>query len=824
MLHSLKPVGVYVGLLAGYIRPLWPRALLLTGLLALALALQLVHPQIARYFVDTAQQGGGVGPLYMAGVLFLVVGVVYMVVLAASRYVGADLGWRATNRLRSDLVLHVLRLDLTFHHAHPPGELLERIDGDVERLANFFAHLTVHLLFGMLLILGVTVVVWVEDWRLGLGVLAFVTVNLVLHTYGQRMSAPRWLASRKSSADVSSYIGERIDGIKDIQTSGAGAHEIERFGRLIKAEFTATFRAELFSDTAGGMSDLAFVTGLSAVVGLGAYLVVGDVISAGTMLMVILYVLRLRGDIQMVSRQVDDLNRASASVERVRDMLDVQPSIRDDGRAALPGGPLSVELDDVRFAYHGSNWVLEDVSFDLLPGRTLGLLGRTGSGKTTISRLIFRLYEAQRGAVLVGGVDIREAGLDALRGRMGMVTQDVQLFRGTLRDNVTLFDETIRDSTVLDALGELGLAPWIESLEDGLDTHMGVGGAQLSAGEAQLVAMARVFLKDPDLVILDEASSRLDPATDGAVSQAVWKLLEGRTGIIIAHRLATVRRVDDILIIEGGRVQEHGERAALEGRRRVAIQADAPLGPPRGLGMSTWRFILRLIASNPALFAGAVALAIGANTVPLLGGLVLRDVFDAFTGEAEMGSGIWGLVALFTAAQVASVVVERGYWLMDSWMDISFWSFIRGNLFRSIMGRPPAVDRPGTGDIINRFVTDVAEAAQPIYILSGFLGVFVGFGVALYVMASINLPLTLFTLAPVLLVVLVTRFMRGVLPGDPAGCPRSERGRYRVRHGDAGRGAGDPSGGNTAPGGEGAWTFSRTGGGASTSTRPCSTP
>ena len=564
MLRSLVPIRIYVGLLARYMVPLWPRVLLLAVLLGSALVLQLIHPQIVRDFVDAAQQGGEAGPLYAAGALYLVIGIVYMVILAASRYVGGDLGWRATNQLRSDLVLHVLRLDLTYHHAHPPGELLERIDGDVERLAEFFSQLTVHLLFGFLMVFGVIAVVWVEDWRLGLGIAAFVAVNLVIHVYGQRMSAPRWLASRERSADVSSYIGERMDGIRDIQTSGAGTYEVKRFDRLVRAEIASDTWARFMSIAAGGASDLAYGLGLSAIVGLGAWLVLGDAISVGTVMMVMLYALRLRGDIQQVSREVDDLNMAGASIERVRDILYVEPSIRDEGRGTPPTGPLSVEFDDVRFAYHGDNWVLNDVSFDLRPGRVLGLLGRTGSGKTTMSRLIFRLYEAQHGAVRVGGVPVDEVGLDALRRRLGMVTQDVQLFRGSLRENITLFDETVEDSTVLEALAELGLEPWLESLGDGLDTQMAGGGAQLSAGEAQLVAMARVFLRDPDLVILDEASSRLDPATDAMVSRAIWSLLEGRTGIIIAHRLGTIRRVDDVLIIDSGRIQERGERAALE--------------------------------------------------------------------------------------------------------------------------------------------------------------------------------------------------------------------------------------------------------------------
>ena len=177
--------------------------------------------------------------------------------------------------------------------------------------------------------------------------------------------------------------------------------------------------------------------------------------------------------------------------------------------------------------------------------------------------------------------------------------------------------------------------------------------------------------------------------------------------------------------------------------------------------MSLGRFILRLILRNPALFTASSLLTIAANTVPLLGGLVLREMFDVFTGDAEMGSGIWGLVALFAAAQAASVIVERGAWLADVWLDSSLWAFVRVNLFRTIMGRPPAVDRPSTGDTIDRFSTDVSDSLQPVYLLTWFLGIAVALGVALYVMATINLRLTLFTLAPIAVMVIVTRFFRG---------------------------------------------------------------
>jgi ATP-binding cassette subfamily B protein len=230
----------------------------------------------------------------------------------------------------------------------------------------------------------------------------------------------------------------------------------------------------------------------------------------------------------------------------------------------LPEGPLSVSIENVTFGYNPEEPVIEEMSFKLEAGKILGVLGRTGGGKTTIGRLLLRLYDPDSGTIKIGNTNLMNLSLHDLRDRVAIVTQNVQMFQATVRDNLTLFEPDIPDETLLSVIDSLGLLDWIEGLADGLDTMISSGGSGLSAGQGQLIAFARILLvKSPDLVILDEASSRLDPATELLVERSVSRLLEGRTAIIIAHRLGTVQRADEILILDKGRIQEHGARHVL---------------------------------------------------------------------------------------------------------------------------------------------------------------------------------------------------------------------------------------------------------------------
>jgi ABC-type multidrug transport system fused ATPase/permease subunit len=558
------PLSAYWRLLRRYLAAQRGVVLWMAALLAADIGLQLVGPQVVRAFIEAAQAGATGDALIGAGILFLAVSLAQQGATVGAVYWGERVAWTATNALRLDLAAHLLRLDPTYHQARTPGELIERVDGDVNVLARFFSNLAIELAGNVLLFAGIVVAVALVDARLGLAFALFGGATLATFGWVRRRGTPHWEADRQRSALFYGYLGEVLAAKEDLRACGARRYAIRRMFEHLRGWLPVNVRAEKW-----GYATWAVGTGLPAVAqaltyGLGGTLYQAGALSLGTAYSVVAYAAMLGAPIAGMGDQIGTLQRASASIARVRELLAVRPGI-EDGTLSLPPGALPVALSGVCFAYQSDHAevVLEDLSFELEAGRVLGLLGRTGSGKTTIARLLYRLYDPQQGEVCLGGVNLRQAKLDALRERVGYVPQDVQLLQGSLRDNLTFYTaRNAGDDERLRALLEkLGLGGWLARLPDGLDTQL--SGSTLSAGEAQLVALARVFLKDPGLVILDEASSRLDPATEALLERALDRLLEGRSAVIIAHRLATVARADEIVILEAGRVVERGPRAEL---------------------------------------------------------------------------------------------------------------------------------------------------------------------------------------------------------------------------------------------------------------------
>jgi len=584
----------YIRLLADYLKPQQRRVIWLAITLLSSIALQLINPQILRYFIDTATAGNPNSALLMAALLFIGIALLTQAFTLATTYFGETVAWTATNTLRADLTTHCLSLDLAFHKACTPGELVERVDGDVTTLSNFFSRFALYLLGNGLLLVGILAALWVEDWRAGLGLTLFALGALGCLGRLHRIATPAWRQYRQLSGEFFGFLGEYLAGKEDLRANGALSYVKHRFQALLQRWLPIFHRARLTQTILWGSSVALFALGNAIALGVGTYLWRRQAITIGTVYLIFYYTNLLRQPITSIREELADFQQAQASILRVHDLLKTSSRLPPAGDRPLPSGALSVAFEQVWFSYEAgeyegvmasesagvtlsslgsssrlrqpaiprspSTYTLQDISFHLPAGQLLGVIGRTGSGKTTLTRLLLRFYAAQSGVIRLGSVPIETVAIASLRRRVGMVTQDVQLFQATIRDNVSLFDPTIGDHQIQQALGEVGLLPWLNAHPHGLDTRLDSDSGGLSAGEAQLLAFARIWLRQPGLVILDEASSRLDPMTERCIEQAIAKLLQHRTGIIIAHRLQTLQSCDRILLLEQGRIVEYGDR------------------------------------------------------------------------------------------------------------------------------------------------------------------------------------------------------------------------------------------------------------------------
>ena len=558
----MKSIREYWSLLSAYLKPQRLQVLGLALILMAGIGLQLFTPRVLRDFIDMALTGKSYDALIQKAILFFVMVLITQLTTTIATYMSERVAWTATNLLRVDLAEHCLRLDMSFHQKYSPGTLIERVEGDVDALSNFFSQFIVRILANAILIIGVLVLLFREDWRAGMGLTLFAALAIFAMVRVRKIGVPRWIALRQKIAEAFGFLGETLHGTEDIRASGANGYILRRFDDILRQWFPLRRSAMMAFSLIWTTTLLLFTFGTGFSFGLGYLLWSTGAITAGTVYLIFTYTEMMRQPIEQIRVQMEDLQRASASITRVRELLAMKSNIQD-GEQSIPfHAALEVEFCDATFSYGDEVTALNGINFHLTAGKVLGLLGRTGSGKSTIARLLLRLYDPTSGQIVLNGVPTRATKLLDLTYRVGLVPQEVQIFGATVRDNFTLFDPSIPDEKILAVIEEFELSNWYHSQPNGLDTELASGGG-LSAGQAQLLNFARVALRDPGLVILDEATSRLDLATESLLDRATARLLKGRTGIIIAHRLHTVQKADMILILEDGSVQEFGLRQDL---------------------------------------------------------------------------------------------------------------------------------------------------------------------------------------------------------------------------------------------------------------------
>ena len=481
-------------------------------------------------------------------------------------------GQRLTARIRDDLFAHAMALSLRFHDRTPVGKLLTRLTSDVDALAEVFGSGAVGVLADLVTLLVIAVTMISIELRLGLLLLVSqVPVVLGILWLQGRFRKANYRV-REELSQLNADLQENLQGLEVVQMFRREATNSARFSQVTAAYREAVNGTILFDSAISAFIEWVALSAVAVVLALGGWMVLGSAMGLGTLTTFILYSQRLFDPLRQLAERFTQIQGGLTAVERIGELLEQPIEIADlpaseRSAAAIQSGSKrasagEVIFDNVSFSYREDDPILTDLSFRIAPGEHVALVGPTGSGKTTVIRLLCRLYEPQRGRILLDGIDIRQLPIPTLRQRLGVVLQDTFLFSGNVADNLRL-DAPISSEALHQICAELGLEPLLRRLPDGLATELRERGGNLSSGERQLLSVARVAIRDPSVLVMDEATAFMDPSTEATLQRDLSRLLQQRTAIVIAHRLATVEAADRILVLRKGHLIEQGSHSEL---------------------------------------------------------------------------------------------------------------------------------------------------------------------------------------------------------------------------------------------------------------------
>lgn len=557
-------------------RPYWKSFALALFLLLFSSGAKMLGPVILQQAVDHY-----IVPKDFRGLALLLLGYVLLVILGfAANYVEIIRLEIVSQRIIADLkkraFAHLLALDLPYFDRNTTGKWVSRVENDANAMKVLFSTVITNILGNFVVVLGMFgIMAWQYDLRLAVYVVGLCPLILLAALGFNALMEPLLIAVRKRVAEVNGLITEVIQGIGTIQIFG----QQKRFAQQVEALSQDKFRLETRMMIAfNSFFNLLFFTqtlGTVLVLWFGGQRVMQGELSLGSLILFMVFIRTFFVPIMFLSSQFTEFQKALAAGQRIFDLLNQPIALRESPTPTpLPAGPLTLEFDGVWFRYGDGDWVLQDVSFICPAGEHWAIVGPTGSGKTTIISLLLRFYDPQRGRILLNGVDLRELSLESLRAQMGLVLQDVMFFPGSIYRNLDLGQDRPVEQ-VRRAMAEIGLDAVISKLPEGYESELSEGARNLSEGERQLLSFGRALLRNPQFLILDEATSHIDPETEQRIQRAMGSLLEGRSALIIAHRLSTIEEADQILVLQYGRVVEQGPHHELLRQRGIYAQMRA---------------------------------------------------------------------------------------------------------------------------------------------------------------------------------------------------------------------------------------------------------
>ena len=561
------------------LRPYRPQIVVAVIVLVAQTACLLAGPALVRAGVDQGLLAHDGAALNRIAIIYLVVAILGLVLGRSVIWLVSRTGERFLRALRERVFRHLMALSLDFYDREKTGRLVARMTSDIDALQELISTGLVMFVQNFLIFIGAVIVVSFMSWQLSLGVLVIVPPVLFASRWFRRRSNAAYLEVRERIGENLSTLQEGLEGVRVVQAFGRERGWIRRFRQTNENQFEANLETVRISAKYFPFVEFTGVIGIAVIVGLGGLLVDNAVVTVGTVLAFVLYLNNLFEPIQQLSQLYNTVQSSGAALHKLFFLLDTEVSISEKpGAVDLPAsGELAVA--GLGFAYGGGEpdtdglvhpmgpEVLHNVSITVAPGERVALVGPTGAGKSTLAKLMARFYDPREGSVSYGGVDLRNATLTSLRHTIVVVPQEGFLFAGSIRDNVRVGRDGATDADVEAAIEALGLTETFAAFPEGLETEVRERGSRLSAGEKQLVSLTRAALADPAVLVLDEATSNLDPGTEHAVERALERLTEGRTVVVVAHRLSTAARCDRIAVVDQGGLIEVGTHDELLTRR-----------------------------------------------------------------------------------------------------------------------------------------------------------------------------------------------------------------------------------------------------------------